>query len=408
MLAKTISQAPVSVDAARRIDLDWLRIGAFALLILYHVGMLYVSWDFHVKSQHRIAALELLMLLINPWRLALLFLISGAATRFMVRKYAPARLLTSRSARLLPPLVFGMLVVVPPQAYDQMVESIGYGGSFVEFYLSHYLTFGVTFCQPGPCVLLPTWNHLWFVAYLWVYTMVLGAALVAMPDLGRRAEQASASISRAAVLVVPALLFALYRLVLLPRFPSTNGLIDDWYNHALYGTVFLFGFMFAQADGVWSQMGRLRWPALFLAGTVAVSGLVLQFLYASGEPPPLPFKIYAEIGYGFYQWLSIVAVLGFAQRWLTRDSAVRRYLTNAVFAYYIVHQTAIIMIAHHLKDYDLPAWCEASVVIAGTLATCIVTYEAVRRVAPLRPFFGLRSRIHKERVTPARHIEAEA
>jgi hypothetical protein len=392
LLEKTISQAPVNVGAERRVDLDWLRIGAFGLLILYHVGMLYVSWDFHVKSQHRIATLEPLMLVFNPWRLALLFLVSGAATRFMVRKYAPARLLTSRTARLLPPIVFGMLVVVPPQAYDQVVESIGYGGSFLEFYLSHYFTFGVTFCQPGPCLLLPTWNHLWFVAYLWVYTMLLGAALVVMPDLGRRAEQASARILSGVVLVAPALLFALYRLLLSPRFPSTHGLMDDWYNHALYGTVFLFGFFFARADGVWSEIGRLRWPALLLAGAVFVSGLVLGFLYSPGQLLPLPLEIYAGIAYGFYQWLSIIAVLGFAQRWLKRDSPARQYLTNAVFPYYIVHQTAIITIAHQLKGYDLSAWCEASIVIAGTMATCIVTYEAVRRAAPLRPFFGLRFR----------------
>ncbi len=42
----------------RRIDLDWVRIGAFGLLIFYHVGMLYVSWGFHIKSAHRITALE--------------------------------------------------------------------------------------------------------------------------------------------------------------------------------------------------------------------------------------------------------------------------------------------------------------------------------------------------------------
>ena len=75
----------------RRVDLDWVRIAAFGLLIFYHVGMLYVSWGFHIKSEHRITALEPLMLVLNPWRLALLFLVSGAATRFMLRKYAIGR-----------------------------------------------------------------------------------------------------------------------------------------------------------------------------------------------------------------------------------------------------------------------------------------------------------------------------
>ena len=36
----------------RRYDLDWMRIGAFLLLILYHVGMYYVTWDWHVKSPY--------------------------------------------------------------------------------------------------------------------------------------------------------------------------------------------------------------------------------------------------------------------------------------------------------------------------------------------------------------------
>ena len=61
---------------ARRIDLDWIRIGAFALLILYHVGMFYVTWDYHVKSPHASHAVEPFMFLTNPWRLTLLFIVS--------------------------------------------------------------------------------------------------------------------------------------------------------------------------------------------------------------------------------------------------------------------------------------------------------------------------------------------
>ena len=182
MMQPTISQSANSVRAGteRRIDLDWVRISAFGLLIFYHVGMLYVSWGFHIKSAHRITALEPLMLVLNPWRLSLLFLVSGVATRFMVRKYALAPLLRSRSVRLLIPLVFGMAVIVPPQAYDQIVEASDYPAGFWDFYLRHYWAFGPQFC-PRPCILLPTWNHLWFVVYLWVYTMALGAVLMARP-----------------------------------------------------------------------------------------------------------------------------------------------------------------------------------------------------------------------------------
>jgi hypothetical protein len=387
MRPQTISRLPNSAAGAeRRIDLDWVRIAAFGLLIFYHVGMLYVSWGFHIKSAHRITALEPLMLVLNPWRLSLLFLVSGVATRFMLGKYALAPLLRSRSARLLIPLVFGMLVIVPPQAYDQIVEALGYPLGFVDFYQRHYLAFGPQFC-PTPCIVLPTWNHLWFVVYLWVYTMALGSVLALVPGLlgwiERRLESAMTGVL---LLVVPSLLLAAYRLALLPSFPSTHALFGDWYNHALFATVFLFGFVLARAAPVWEAIERLRWPALSLSVAFFLSFLALRSTRDGG----LSLKIYLGITYGFYQWLCMVAVLGFARRWLTADSPARRYLTDAIFPYYLVHQTAIIMIAHALHGQDLPAWLEAGIVISGTAVACALTYEIVRRVTILRPLFGLR------------------
>src|SRR3954471_13549185 len=68
----------------RRHDLDWVRICAFGLLIFYHVGMYYVTWGWHVKSPYASRTIEPLMLLTNPWRLSLLFLVSGVATAYLL------------------------------------------------------------------------------------------------------------------------------------------------------------------------------------------------------------------------------------------------------------------------------------------------------------------------------------
>ncbi|MCC5097262.1 fucose 4-O-acetylase-like acetyltransferase [Xanthomonas campestris] len=105
----------------RRHDLDWLRVIAFGLLVLYHVGMYYVTWDWHVKSPTTQLMLEPVMLLSSPWRMSLLLLISGVATAFMLRS-RPEGLLYRRSRQLLLPLLFGMAVIVPPQSYYQVVE----------------------------------------------------------------------------------------------------------------------------------------------------------------------------------------------------------------------------------------------------------------------------------------------
>lgn len=390
MKQATISQTS-DLTPARRVDLDWVRIGAFGLLILYHVGMFYVPWKWHIKSAYPVTALEPLMLALNPWRLALLFLVSGVATRFMLRKTAAGVLLRSRSSRLLIPLVFGMLVIVPPQAFIQIFEALGYPDGFLDFYLKRYFAFGPQFC-PKPCIILPTWNHLWFVAYLWVYTMALGLVVMAIPAVVDWIERwLAALLSGALLLIVPSLLFAVFRLTLLPSFPLTHALFGDWYNHALFAGVFLLGFLLAHGASFWEAIERQRWIALMLAVAFYAVWLSLRPLRDGG----MPVRLGIGIAYGFYQWLAIVVALGFARRWLAKDSAARRYLTDAIFPYYIVHQTAIIVIAHALRGSGLPGGVEAAIIIGGTAASCVATYEIVRRVGWLRPLFGLKSEIRR-------------
>jgi glucan biosynthesis protein C len=376
----------------RRLDLDWIRVAAFALLILYHVGMLYVSWDFHVKSIHQSRALEALMLALNPWRLSLLFLVSGAATRFMLAKWSPGELAGRRSWRLLVPLAFGMLVIVPPQSYAEVVEKFAFAGSYGDFLFRHYLALDQGFCTlrngRTDCIILPTWNHLWFVAYLWVYTMVLAALLAFSPGLLARAEGWVTTLSGVGLIILPALLLAAFRSFLLPAFPSTHALVGDWYNHALFGSVFLFGLLSAGSTKLADETVRLRWLALALA-----IGAYLTVLWLRATPVGTPARIIWPLVYGLDQWCWIIAILGFARRWLAkRDGPVLRYLAGAVFAYYIVHQTVIILVAHHLKPLALPAGIEAPLVIMATAIACALTYELARRLPPLRPLFGITSK----------------
>jgi len=73
-LSASASASTSSAPLPRYHFLDWVRILAFFLLILYHVGMYYVTWGWHVKSPYASDALEPYMMLSAPWRLSLLFL----------------------------------------------------------------------------------------------------------------------------------------------------------------------------------------------------------------------------------------------------------------------------------------------------------------------------------------------
>jgi surface polysaccharide O-acyltransferase-like enzyme len=378
----------------RRHDLDWIRVFAFSLLVLYHVGMYYVSWDWHVKSPYASEAIEPLMLLSSPWRLGLLFLVSGAATAFLLQNRAEGFLRT-RSFRLLVPLLFGMLVVVTPQAYYEVVESRipgGYHDGYLAFW-GRYLAGDPGFCDDDGCLDVPTWNHLWFVAYLWVYTVALWLLLKLAPRLlPRVGAWLAPRLSGPGALLWPVLVLALARLALVGRFESTHALVDDWYNHAQYLSLFLIGFLMARADGFWDALQRLRWPAAALA--LASYSFIVWYFFWSGydDDPPAVVRMTQRVVWALNQWATIAALLGFARQLAPGDSPALRYLAQAVFPVYILHQTVIVVAAHHLKPLALRPLLEAPVLVLATFAACFLGYEAIRRVGALRPLFGLKPR----------------
>ena len=374
----------------RRFDLDWVRIGAFMLLILYHVGMYYVSWDWHVKSPYASTDIQPLMMLTSPWRLSLLFLVSGVATGYLLARQGARHFMSGRSTRLLIPLIFGMLVIVPPQSYLEVVEKLRYAGSFAEFYRL-YITGFHGFCRGSDCLIMPTWNHLWFVAYLWVYTLALYAVVRLAPPLvpwlRRLAERRLSGIG---ILLWPLAYLCAIRMGLVARFPENHALVGDWYNHAMYFGVFLLGFALAGNRGAWATLERVRWFTLGFA----VLGWTLLCAYLGAYEhgaamPPLELRYLMRGVYGAQQWLAIAAVVGFAHRHLARDNAARRYLTSAIFPVYILHQTIIVVVAHALKPSHLFPPVEGFLLVLVTAATCFLSYEAIRRVRLLRPLFGL-------------------
>jgi hypothetical protein len=89
------------------------------------------------------------------------------------------------------------------------------------------------------------------------------------------------------------------------------------------------------------------------------------------------------------QWAPILAICGFGHRHLAFDSAKRRYLTEAVFPVYILHQTLIVSMAHWLKPLKLAPGTEGALLIVLTFSISFGVFEVVRRVAVLRPLFGL-------------------
>ncbi len=374
-------------SAQRLFFLDGLRVLAFALLVPYHVGMYYVSWDWHVKSAAAGPAIEPLMMLSAPWRLALLFFIAGAASQALLHKNAGAGFVAQRAQRLLWPLLFGMFVIVPPQAYFEAATRFGYGGGVADF-MQLYVRGYRGLCRGPDCLVLPTWNHLWFLPYLWVYSLLGWALARAVPGWLDRLAAWLARCQAWQWLLVPALPLMAARL-LVGRFASTHNLVWDWYNHAQYLSIFLIGLLIARGGPpLWDTLRRLRWPALLLAllGWALIASYFQAFRAVA---PPEALRLAQRMLYGGMQWWAIVAACGFARQWLDFDSAALRWLTPAVLCVYILHQTVIVLLTRVLLPWRLPAVTEGLLLIVLTFALCLAGYALARHVPLLRGARGI-------------------
>ncbi|RYF43407.1 MAG: acyltransferase, partial [Comamonadaceae bacterium] len=310
-------------------------------------------------------------------------------------------LLRSRSWRLLLPLAFGMAVVVPYQPYAQGVANGHIAPGFGAFLL-RYFSGG-----PWPAAAFDgadvgmTWNHLWYLPYLWLYTAVL---VVSMPLLGsgqgQRVRQAFLNLRGARLFVLPVLPLALYSLLLWPHFPPSHDLIHDGWLHAVYLTLFLYGWWIGTDAGWWAEATRLRWAALGAAAGL----LALHFgMRAAAQGLEMPgLRMPARLAADLYLWAALLAILGWAHLKLNRPWRWLPWAHESVYPWYVLHQTLIIAGAVWLAPLALGPVVEPVLLAGSTVLGCWLLTAPIRRIGWLRPLFGLKPKAPRQCPSPGR------
>ncbi|MBB5684566.1 acyltransferase family protein [Sphingobium boeckii] len=387
----TDSQHPVQAAPAipRHFGLDWLRIGAFALLILYHIGMMFVTGGWLVKTDAPIEALSYPMLFVSPWRLGVLFIVSGYAARAMITKAGLLDIFAAeRSKRLLIPLLFAMIFIIPPQSWVTLQFNHGYESGFWSFWLHDYFR-----VAPLHGVTLPAWEHLWFVFYLWLYTMLLVAGLVLIPAQAR--QMLGGLFDRLAtgwrLLWMPLLYLIPMRIGLTFTTGESHGLFNDWVSDFILLPMFLFGFGLAGAPALWLAIARLWRPALVLSLVAYLVLAAVETAYPGTSTPPHATMALNRAAQAAMLWGMALVMLRLADTMLDRDHRWRARLSEAVFPFYIIHQSAIVLIGWWLLPLSLSPLAQFAAILAGTAASCWLFYDIGRRIGWLRPLIGLRA-----------------
>ncbi len=367
----------------RRYDLDWLRILAFGLLIFYHTGMLYVAdWEFHVKSQYQSENLQTVMLLVNPWRMPILWMISGIAIRFILAKVSLGRFIVQRSYRLLLPLLFGILVVIPPQLYYEMTQNGDLQMNYWQFYSRFFELDNPIFKDYSPGI----WhhidvNHLWYLRELWTFSLYL---IVLLPILNSR------FFCKAADWLARLNGYLLTIIITIPIF-VIQLVIDDT-KDALGFLFLVYGYILGWHPLFWQRLKRnskqLLIVSLVCYGLFAIFYNLVWIKQAGDTNQRLLLS--GMVIYSLDRIVWVMTALALSFKFLNQNSDKLNYFSQAVYPYYILHQTVIIMIGYEITQFRLGPVLEPAFVLLVTFFVCASGFEVIRRVDILRPLFGLK------------------
>ena len=373
----------MNYPAARRAELDWLRVLALFMLMIFHSVMGYSAWPWHVNDPHDSWLLNGILDFMLRWRVSLVFIVSGSALMLALDRRRPKAILRERCERLLVPLVFGMLVIVPPQIYLDRLQHGKFHGSFLDYLPQAY----VGIYPEGNL----TWNHLWFLPYVLTLTAVIMPIFLwaRSPRVRYRMERAMRAIADGHLYWLLVFPLAVAQFMMLRQGNEDHTFIGDGHGWIEFGFLFLLGGAIARWPMVLASIQRERYVAL-IVGIVAYSALRKEW-------PADPTSVLGVIGWcnisGINVLAWVLAFTGFLTKWFTRGSPALTYLTEAAMPVYVLHQTLIILAVYHLHHVDLPVAAKIFITFSFAILTAFVLYElAIRRSQWLRILFGVKPR----------------
>jgi glucan biosynthesis protein C len=89
-------------------------------------------------------------------------------------------------------------------------------------------------------------------------------------------------------------------------------------------------------------------------------------------------------------WAWALVILSMGIRYLDFRNRLLEYGQSAIMPLFLLHQPVIIAIAYHVVQWNVGLVVKLPVVLLGSLAVTLAIFEGlIKRVGPLRAFFGI-------------------
>ena len=357
----------------RRYDIDWLRVIAIGLLLVYHVAIGFQPWGImigFITNDKPWLSLWVPMTMLNVWRIPFLFFVSGMGVYFSMQSRNWKELFQERAMRILLPYVFGMFCIFPVSV----------------IIWQYYNNWDISYAfNPG---------HLWFLGNIFVYVVVLAPVLFYLKknEDGAVVQVIKRALSTPLGLIPVVLVFIGEVMVMQPNPYELYAM--TWHGFVLGFLAFFFGFCFVLAgDGFWTMIQQWRW--LFVV--VAVALFAVRLIMFQMRAPGYMIVIESQC------W--IFAVLAFGSKYLNRGGKTLSYLSQAAYPVYIMHMIFLFLGSLFIFPLAIPVQLTFVLVLLFTFGGCFAFYEfIIRRINIIRPLFGVKM----EKVIPMKYRHSEA
>jgi len=379
-------------EMSRVIFIDWLRIFAVFLLFPFHTAMIFTGNTFYVQNHVVLPGAIISGIFINSFHMHTFMFLAGASSFYALSHRSWGSYIKERFFRIFIPLIFGILVIVSPQVYLRLSGNPDYNKSFFEFF-PHFFN-GI---HPEGNF---EWGHLWFLAYLFVFSLIAlpvfnslrnGKGRLLIEKLYIIAENKN----KIFLLFIP---ISVIEVSLRWLFPDGNqNLYNDWANFLTYFLLYVYGYIIVSHERFSEAMKSLWKPALSLALIITI---VKIYIYTGNFIKNNDYSfsnaaLYAAVMIlnSFSIWCWLIAFMGIGMKYLNRSNRVFRYLKEAAYPYYILHQTVIVFLGFYIVVMEIPDTLKFFYICLCAIVTTAIIYEIfIRHINPIRFLFGMRKR----------------
>jgi glucan biosynthesis protein C len=382
----------------RRYDIDWLRIAAVLLLIPFHTARVFnVAEAFYSKNPELSTALQRFIFFVQPWHMSLLFFLAGAASWFALGFRKGGQYAGERLKRLMVPFLFGLVIIVPPQAYCGMLTNTTADRSW----WSQYAYFWTHWADPQSYDGMWTPAHLWFILFLFVYSLLALGVILWLRRGGRRFIDWFAGICRypAVVIVLPTIP------LLIDKSVDPMGDLSGQTPIGFF-LLFVLGCFMVADERIVAAVDR-HWRWVLPLGIVCMAVRAGLWPHTEGWPnQSWQDTLVNWLMYEFGVWMMIVGLLGLCHRYVNGTNRLYGYATEAAYPFYILHQTVIVLLAYLVVQWGFGIPLKYTVIAVSSFCLTLAIYEvAVRRWGVVRFFFGMKpKRKRTVEAVPAGHV----